>query len=54
MPHYGDSEAYKIESIHQLYDPTTYTCFKGEPTQYFMKELSSLLDRGVTAGIFSK
>lgn len=48
-----DSEAYKIESICQLSDSETYTRLKGDPTQSFMKELSSLLDGGVKVGIFS-
>ena len=49
-----DSCLYRSEAIRQLSDTSTYTCLKSNPTMEFTKDLVSLLDRGVAAGIFSE
>lgn len=47
------ASAYKEEALRQLSDRDTYLVLKGDPTDAFKKELSSLLDKGVSAGILS-
>lgn len=48
-----DASAYREEALRQLSDKDTYCELKGDPTDAFKKELSSLLDRAVSAGNLS-
>lgn len=48
-----DASTYRKGALHQLSDQTTYHKLKGDPTDYFTKELLSLLDRVVSIGIFN-
>lgn len=49
-----DSEMYKNEALHHLSDISTYQKLRADPTFAYKKELSSLLDRAVHAGILGK
>lgn len=48
-----DSQSYKDEALRKLSDVTTYCKLRGDPTESFKKELSELLGRAVSVGIFS-
>lgn len=48
-----DASSYRKESLRQLSDQTTYHKLRGNPTDFFKKELLSLLDRAVSVGIFT-
>lgn len=48
-----DSGAYRMEAIRQLSDTDTNLHLKANPAQSFKKALSLLIDRGVTAGVFT-
>lgn len=49
----SDTSTYREEALRQLSDSTTYHKLNGDPTDSCKKELSSLLDRAVSVGIFT-
>lgn len=48
-----DASSCKEEALRQLSDQTTYHRLRGDPTGSFKWELSALLDRAVSMGIFT-
>lgn len=49
-----NAATYRDEAMRQLSGTTTYCKLRGDPTDSFTAELSSLLDRAVLMGLFTQ